>query len=319
MNPRYLEKMAYTAALLRWIRTLLILQVLFCSTAFAQATEQWREWNQPVEPFRIAGNVYYVGTIGIASYLITTPEGHFLIDGGFIETAPIIRDSIAKLGFQLEDVKILLNSHAHFDHSGGLAELAEATGARVLISEADAGVIESGGTTDFFFSEADITHFPPLEVDHRLRDGEEVTLGEVTLTAQITAGHTRGCTSWSMQVEEGGKTFDVVVVCSTTILPEYQLLQEPSYPGISDDFAASFKRLNSLPCDIFLASHPFFFRMVEKIEQRAKDDGTNPFIDPDGYRGYVQRGERRYWKRLAQEKLELSRRRPSTPPAKSSE
>jgi metallo-beta-lactamase class B len=283
------------------------MQFLLGSTAFAQATEQWRSWNQPVVPFRIADNLYYVGTTGIASYLITTPQGHFLIDGGFAETASRIRSSIANLGFQLEDVQILLNSHAHFDHSGGLAELAKASGARVLISEADADVIESGGATDFFFGDEDITRFPPLRVDHRLRDREEVTLGGITLTTQITAGHTRGCTSWSMHVEEGGKVLDVVMVCSTTILAEFRLLHEPSYPGISEDFAASFERLNSLPCDIFLASHPFFFHMAQKIEQRATDENTNPFIDPEGYKAYVRRGERKYWKRLAEERQALSK------------
>lgn len=280
----------------------LALHFLLAPMAFAQATEQWRSWNQPVEPFQIAGNVYYVGASGIAAYLITTPDGHFLIDGGFVETAPLIKDSIAKLGFKVEDVKILLNSHAHFDHCGGLAELAESTGARVMISEEDTEVMESGGKTDFLFSEMEATHFPPLAVDHRLKDGEEVTLGGVTLTAQVTAGHTRGCTTWSMRTEEDGQALDVVIVCSTSVLDEFRLLDEPSYPGIADDFAATFERLNSLPCDVFLASHPFFFRMDQKIEQLAAGERTNPFIDPEGYKAYVRRGERTYWKRLAEER-----------------
>ena len=275
--------------------------LVWSGLAGAQSTDLWRSWNEPVEPFRIVDNIYYVGANGIASFLITTPEGHILLDGGFQETATLIRDSISKLGFRLEDVQILLNSHAHFDHCGGLAELAEASGARVVISEPDAGVIESGGTTDFFLAETAAAHFPATEVDRRIRDKEQVRLGGVSLTAQLTAGHTRGCTSWTMKVEEDGRPLDVVFVCSTTILPEYRLLREPSYDGIAADFEATFERLKSLPCDVFLAPHAGFFRMADKL-QRLKQGGTNPFVDPDGYREYVERGERKLHERLEQER-----------------
>ena len=269
-----------------------------------QATETWRSWNQPVEPFRIAGNVYYVGAVGIAAYLITTPEGHIVIDGGFVETAPLILDGIRKLGFQAEDVKILLNSHAHFDHCGGLAELAEVTGARVMISEPDAGVIESGGKNDFLFADVEVAHFPPVKVDRRLKDGETVALGGTVLTAHITAGHTQGCTTWALQVEEEGQNLDVVSICSTSVLDEMDLSINPSYPGIADDFAASFERLESLPCDVFLASHPSFFGMKGKLESRAAGKEGNPFIDPEGYQAYVSRGKKRYLEVLESERSE---------------
>jgi len=282
----------------------LILQILTVTASLGQATEEWRDWNRPVEPFRVAGNIYYVGAKGIASYLITTEDGHILLDGGFPETPPIIRAGIAKLGFRLEDVKILLNSHAHFDHSGGLAELAEASGARVMISAADADVVESGGRTDFLLGDNESARFPPIKVDHRLQDREQVSLGGVTLTAHVTAGHTRGCTTWSAKVADDGRELDVVIVCSTTILPDYKLTGEPSYPGIAEDFAATFERLRSLPCDVFLAPHAGFFRMADKLKRRANGAETNPFIDPDGYRAYVERGDKRYRERL---ELELAR------------
>ena len=268
--------------------------------AQAQSTELWRSWNQPVEPFRIIDTIHYVGANDIASYLITTPEGHILLDGGFPETAAIIRDSISKLGFRLEDVKLLINSHAHFDHSGGLAELAEASGARVVISAPDADAIESGGKTDFFLGQTEAAHFPPLKVDRRIRDREQVRQGPVTLTAHVTAGHTPGCTSWAMQVEGEGGPLDVVFVCSTSVLPDYRLLERPSYEGIRADFEATFARLKSLPCDVFLAPHTRFFKMDDKLARR-KAGGANPFIDPASYREYVAGSERQFREHLARE------------------
>ena len=228
------------------------------------------------------------------------PRGHVLIDGGFPETAAIIRDSIIKLGFRLEDVKILLNSHAHFDHSGGLAELKEATGARLLASAGDAALLESGGKGDFLLGDTGL--FPAVSVDGQLADGEEVRLGDISLTARLTPGHTRGCTTWTLRAEEGGKTYDVVAVCSVTVLPDVKLTKQPSYPGIAEDFAHTFEVLESLPCDVFLASHGSFFQLENKIEALKKSPEVNPFIDPERYRWYVKRGKERFLKRLADEK-----------------
>ena len=274
------------------------LALLLTLPAAAQKHESWREWNQPVEPFRIVGNLYYVGASDIAAYLVATPEGHVVIDGGFVETAPLIRDSIAALGFELDEVKILLNSHAHFDHSGGLAALKEWAGAELWISEGDADVIEGGGKGDFFLDEKDAA-FPPVAVDRRLEDGDAVTLGGTTLTARVTAGHTRGCTTWTMKIAEGDETYDVVSVCSVSVLPGLELVDNPAYPGIADDYARTFEVLEALPCDVFLASHGGFYDLSRKREAMTEAE-TNPFVDPEGYRAYVARGKERFERRLAE-------------------
>lgn len=266
---------------------------------FAQQNEQWRAWNQPVEPFQIIGNIYYVGATEIGAYLITTPDGHLLLDGGFPETAAIIQESVKKLGFEMADVEILLNSHAHFDHAGGLAALKEISGAQLFVSEPDADLIERGGKGDFLL--ADSAQFPPVQVDRRLADGETVQLGGVTMTAHLTAGHTQGCTTWTMEVQSEGETYDVVWVCSVSVLDGVQLVEAPSYPGIADDFARTFETLQALPVDVFLAGHGSFFGLLDKIEARAANPAVNPFIDPDRYHGYVERGERIFRERLAEQ------------------
>ncbi len=265
--------------------SLCALFALRAATASGQATEEWRSWNQPVEPFRIAENLYYVGASDIASYLITTPEGHILIDGGFVETAPQIEANVVKLGFKLADVEILLNSHAHFDHAGGLAELKAATGARVFASAADATLLESGGKGDFRFG--DEGQFPPVAVDRRLADGEKVTLGGAELTAHLTPGHTRGCTTWTFKAD----ALDVVVVCSASIL-DYRFVGRESYPGIAADYARTFATLKALPVQIFLAPHGGFFDLAGKRERAAKGMGLrNPWVDPAGYKAWVERME----------------------------
>jgi metallo-beta-lactamase class B len=289
-----------------WGIGFLVALILGAVPASGQAQEVWRQWNTPIEPFRVIGNLYYVGAEGIAAFLITTPEGHIVLDGGFEETVPHIRRNIETLGFRLEDVKILLNSHAHFDHVGGLAELARLSGAEVMISEPDVDVVESGGATDFLFAEEPMTHFPPVTVDRRLKDRDTVTLGGVTLTAQLTAGHTKGCTTWTLQVEEEGVSRDVVFVCSVNVLEEMRLLEEPSYPGIREDFIAAFERLRSLPCDVFLVNHPGFFQMEEKLERLRQGAEGNPFIDPEGYQEYIEGREKVFREHLAKEREGLA-------------
>ncbi|MEO8196531.1 MAG: subclass B3 metallo-beta-lactamase [Thermoanaerobaculia bacterium] len=255
------------------------------STAIGQATEEWRSWNQSVEPFRIADNLYYVGASDIASYLITTPEGHILIDGGFVETAPLIEASIERLGFKVADVEILLNTHAHFDHAGGLAELKAKSGARLFASPGDAELLERGGKGDFRFG--DEGHFPPVVVDRRLADGEKVTLGGAELTAHLTPGHTRGCTTWTFKAG----ALDVVVACSASIL-DYRFVGRESYPGIAADFERTFAVLKSLPVQIFLAPHGGFFDLAGKRQLAARGMGMrNPWVDPDGYKVWVDRME----------------------------
>jgi metallo-beta-lactamase class B len=276
------------------------LLLLVPALARAQADPISRASNQPVAPYRIAGNLYYVGASDVTSFLITTPQGHILLDGGFVETAPQIEANVQKLGFKLEDVKILLNSHAHFDHAGGLAELKQRTGARLYANAADADLLARGGSGDFAFG--DRLRFPPVQVDHPVHDGETVSLGGTTLTAHGTPGHTRGCTSWSMAVEEGGKRYDVVFFGSTSINPGVHLAGKPSYPGIALDYAKSFAVLKALPCDIFLASHASFYNGLEKAKRLKAGAGKNPFLDPQGYRDVLAHTEKVYRDQLAKEK-----------------
>ncbi len=281
-------------------RLLILLLLLWPALAAAQADPTSRSWNQPVEPFRIAGNLYYVGASDITSYLIATPEGHILLDSGFEETVPLIRESVKKLGFRLEDVKVLLNSHAHYDHAGGLATLKELTGAKLAASEKDAPLLARGGKGDPALGDTFL--FKPVQADRIVKDGEKITLGGSTLTAHLTPGHTPGCTSWTMQVEDEGKRRDVVFVCSTTVLPGVSLTANPKYPEIASDFAHTFEVLKALPCDIFLAAHGAFFNLSEKSERLRKGGGSNPFVDPAAYRAYVERKEGDFRKQLAEEK-----------------
>jgi metallo-beta-lactamase class B len=268
------------------LRRIVILGAFFLASnnLFAQADETSRNWNKPVAPFRIAGNLYYVGAVEITSYLITTPEGHFLLDGGFIETAPQIERNITKLGFQLTDVKFLLNSHAHFDHAGGLAELKKVTGAKFVASERDAPLLRSGGHGDFRFG--DTLTFPPIAPDQIVHDGEALQLGNQIMIAHPTPGHTKGCTTWTTKIRAGNKVYDVVFVGSQSAL-DYKFVGQESYAGITDDFERSFALLKHLPCDIFLASHGSFFHFVEKHERLLRGD-SNAFVDPDGYRTYLR-------------------------------
>ena len=285
---------------MRWtaLLSLCALFALRVSTAQAQATEEWRSWNQPVAPFRIAENLYYVGASDIASYLITTSEGHILIDGGFVETAPQIEANISKLGFKVEEVKILLNSHAHFDHAGGLAALKARSGAKLFASAPDATLLESGGKGDFRFG--DEGQFPPVVVDRRLADGEAVTLGGATLTARLTPGHTRGATTWTFKAG----SFDVVVVSSASIL-DYRFVGKESYPGIAADFERTFAVLEALPVQIFLAPHGGFFDLAGKRERAASGMGLrNPWVDPAGYKAWVARAKGAFLAAVESQKAE---------------
>ncbi len=267
---------------------------------WAQDDETSRARNQPVEPLHLIDNVYYVGASDIASYLITTPQGHIVIDGGFVETAPMIRDNIESLGFDLADVKWLLNSHAHFDHAAGLAALAEWSGAKVVASRADAPVLAAGGSGDYFIS-AEHNAFPAVEVARTMDDGEQIRLGGTTLTANLTPGHTRGCTSWSMQVDDGGTPRSVVFVCSVSLLPGVSLLDNEAYPSILEDYLATYQRLEEIPCDVFLAAHASFFDLAGKRQQVASAT-QNPFVDPEGYRAYLAKNKRHFDKKLAEQR-----------------
>ena len=230
------------------------------SLAKAQVERTVRSLNRPVEPFRVIGNIHYVGPSGVSSFLVTTPEGHIHNDTGFDETAPLIREGVTKLGFRPGDIKLLLSSHAHFDHVGGHARMKALTGAAIVMSAGDADLLARGGKGDVLPLGDELASYPPARADRIVRDGETVTLGGTTLTAHLTPGHTRGCTTWTMDVPEGGKTYRVVFYGSTTVLPGVRLVGNPVYPAIADDFAASFRTLKALPCDVFLAPHGAMFR-----------------------------------------------------------
>ena len=230
--------------------------------------------------------------------MITTPEGHILIDSALEESVPLIRANVEKLGFRFHEIKILLSSHAHVDHVAGHAMVKELTGARVMAMEKDAGVIESGGKGDFLF-EGEYT-WKPCKVDRVLKDKDTVTLGGVTLTARWTPGHTKGCTTWTMVVESEGRRLDMVLVGGTNVVGATRVSGMPKYPEIAADYRRTFEVLKSLPCDVFLAPHPPQFGMVEKLKRLGAE--ANPFIDAAGYRTRVSNAERNFLRRLEQER-----------------
>jgi metallo-beta-lactamase class B len=251
---------------------------------------------KPFPPHRVIGNVYYVGSKDLATYLITTPDGHILINSGYEETVPLIRASVEALGFKMKDVKILLASHAHSDHVAGHASLKELTGAKVYVMRGDDDVIASGGKGQYLYTD---TRWKPCVVDRILKDGDEVKLGGETLVAHRTPGHTRGCTTWTWRVADGSKTYDVVVIGSPNVNPGYRLVDNKDYPEISDDFVETFKILKALPCDVFLGAHGDYYGMPAKYERAKEGAKTNPFIDPAGYKDYVELKEKAFREKRA--------------------
>ena len=262
------------------------------------------DWTEPFPAFRIAGNLYYVGSKGLANYLITTPQGHILINSDLEESVPLIRASIEKLGFKFSDVRILLISHAHWDHDAGSAAIKSLTGARYMVMDGDVSVVESGGTTDFQYGNNPATLYPSAKVDRVLHDGDEVKLGDATLVAHLTPGHTKGCTTWTMKVDEAGKTYDVVIVGSPNVNEGYKLVGNSSYPEIASDYERTFRVLKSLPVDFFLGAHGSYFDLETKYA-RLKAGATSPFIDPAGYKSYVADREKAFRTELAKQKAAI--------------
>ena len=256
----------------------------FGSRMAAQGDSVWRSWNQPITPFHVIGNVYYVGASDVTAFLIATSGGLILLDGGFVETAPQILRNIRTLGFDSRDVQIILNSHAHFDHAGGLAALKAATRAQLYAGRGDSALLARGGTGDFFFG--DRLPYPPVTVDHATQDGDHVILGTDTLVAIATPGHTRGCTTWAMTVHDHGTAYATLFFCSFSI-PGYRVRDHPPYPGITEDYQRSIRRLQALRCDVFLAPHGSHFALLAKAA-RARAALKSQFIDPDGCRAYLE-------------------------------
>jgi metallo-beta-lactamase class B len=255
------------------------------------------DWLKPFPPHKVIGNVYYVGSNYLASYLITTPAGNILINPSYAESVPLIRDAMAKLGFRMEDVKILLISHAHDDHAAGCALFKKLSGAKLMVMEQDVPVVEGGGAGDFAYT----SRWAPAKVDRVLHDGDTVSLGGEVLTARLTAGHTKGCTTWTWQAKDGGKTYNVVVVGSPNVNPGFKLVNNAKYPGIAEDYARSFRVWKSLPCDVFLGAHGVYYGLDEKYP-KLKAGGANPFIDPAGYKAYIAERQAEFERKLADQK-----------------
>ncbi len=270
---------------------------LLCTGAFATAQQAatWREWNRPIAPFRIVGPLYYVGVAQVTSLLITTPEGHILIDGAFPESASTILENVRTLGFDPEAIRILLSTHAHVDHAGGLAEIKTKTGARLYAGAADAPALARGGKQDFAFG--DELAFPPVIADVAVEEGAEVALGGVTIRAVASPGHTKGCTSWAFTVVDQGTPVHVLMVGGSSA-PGYQLVDNAKYPTIVADFERTFAKLKSETPDIFLEGHGFSFGLEDKRTQRRS------FVDPEGYRASVAKAEQAFRTLLAQQKAQ---------------
>ena len=282
--------------------SLLAAPALFSVPAWAQ-----NEYLVPFPAHRVIANIYYVGSKGQANYLITTPQGNILLNSGLEGNVPMIKDSIAKLGFKYSDTKVVLISHAHFDHDAGSAQVIKDTGATYEVMDSDVGVVESGGKTDFAYGDKgpDML-YPATKVGRVLHDGDTVSLGGTVLTAHKTPGHTKGCTTWSMKVQDGGKTLDVVFVGSPNVNPGYVLIGNKKYPDIVQDYEKTFQVLKSLPADVFLGAHGDYYGMPAKYE-KLKAGGANPFIDPAGYKAYIANREAAYRKELARQQAAAKR------------
>src|SRR5437867_10853870 len=268
-----LGRVCYTAVTMQRYKTLLLaLLAGVCTVQLAAEVVDGYDNDKPFPAHKVIGNIYFVGTEGLGSFLITTPQGHILINSDYEQTVPMIRTSVEKLGFRFTDVKILLGSHAHADHMEGDALFKKLTGARVMALEQDVPLLQKlrpGGK--------------PHPIDRILHDGDEVTLGGVTLVAHLTPGHTRGCTTWTMKVQDGGRAYDVVIIGSVGVNPGFKLVNNTDIPHIADEFERAFTVMRALPCDIPLASHPAMFNMIEK-HAKLGQGGTNPYVDPAGYK-----------------------------------
>ena len=297
------------------MRTVLsCLTLLLLSTPNFLLAQQNPTWTTPVVPFQIADNLYYVGSQELASYLVVSPQGNILINANLDSSPPQIRASVEQLGFRWTEIKILLNSQAHFDHMGGAAEVIRETRAKNMVMDGDVSVAETGARTDFLSPSPNVPPYTPVHVDRVLHDEDTVSLGGVMLTAHKTAGHTRGCTTWTMRAhlpgEPAGTMRNIVIVGGTGFWSEYHFVaaagQPVSYPGIVQDFEHTFAVLRALPCDVFLGSHGGFFDMLTKLE-RYSQDGPRVFVDPAGYKDFVDDAQKTFEETLAKQQAAAAR------------
>ena len=245
--------------------------------------------NAPFPGHKVIGNVYFVGTADYASFLITSDQGHILINPDFEDSVDLIKASTEKLGFRFRDIKIILISHAHGDHAAGTAKMKEMTGAQVMVMDADVPAMEHPPTGR--------GAYPPVVISRVLHNNDEVKLGGNTLVAHLTAGHTKGCTTWTLQVTEGGKTYNVVIVGSIGVNNAGALVNNASYPNIVDDYQKAFRDLRAMPCDVFLASHGKMYGLNQKFPKLSQG-GANPFIDPEGFQAHIKLMERAFYYKM---------------------
>ncbi|HET7293220.1 MAG TPA: subclass B3 metallo-beta-lactamase [Vicinamibacteria bacterium] len=283
-------------------RALLPALILLAAKSPAAADERAdrvREWSKPMPAFRVLDNLYYVGTAELASFLLATRHGLVLVDSGIEESGAEIAASIRALGFEPADIELIVNSQAHYDHAAGLAALKEASGARLAASAGDAPLLEAGGRGDFAFG--DRHPFPPVKVDVRVADGQALTVGDTTLVARLTPGHTEGTTTWLVTLREAGRALRVVIAGSTAVNPGVRILDNPKYPAMLDDFERTFAVFRSLPCDVLLAQHAGLFGLHEK-RARLAAGRANPFVDAEGCRTALAGAEARFREQVAEER-----------------
>jgi len=288
------------------IRLRRVAAILAAATGIAGTLRaQSPDWTEPHPAFRIADDLYYVGSKGLANYLITTPQGHILINSDLEANVPLIRASVESLGFKYTDIKILLISHAHWDHNAASATIKQQTGAKYYVMDADVGVVESGGKTDFQYGGSAEMTYPPTKVDRVLHDGDVVKLGNAELVAHLTAGHTKGTTTWSLKVKDGGKAYNAVIIGSPNVNPGYKLVGNAAYPNIADDYTKSFPAMRALTCDIFLGAHGGYFNMDAKYPN-VKTQGTAALVDPAGCRKYIDDREKAFNAELAKQRAPVN-------------
>jgi metallo-beta-lactamase class B len=292
---------------MRMLTAALCALALFATSAQAQTVKDFlaqvtKKWTTPFEPFQLIGNIYYVGTDGIAVYIIKTSQGLILMDTALPQSTGMIKDNIAKLGFKLGDIKYILNTHAHFDHTGGFAEIKQETGAQLVAGERDKPLLEGG----YYPGDADINlGFPPVKVDRAVNEGDKVTLGDTTLTAHATPGHSPGCTSWEMTVKDGNQDRDVLFFCSGTVALN-KLVGHPTHPGIVEDYRSTFAKAKAMKPDVLLGPHPEVYGMQEKRAQ-MKDGAPNPFVKPGELATYTATIEQDFDKQLAKQTAALEK------------
>jgi metallo-beta-lactamase class B len=277
--------------------------MLICAGMDAQSTQPAQtagsDFLAPFPAHHVIGNIYFVGSKNLGIYLVTTPQGHILINTGLEDSVPMIQQSVEKLGFRFSDIKILLISHAHYDHDAGAARIEQSTGAQYMVMDADVPVVESGGEKDFFYNHTPGMLYPATRVDRVLHNGDTVTLGDSVITAHLTPGHTKGCTTWTMKVNESGKSYDVVIVGGTNVNEGYKLLNNAAYPQIASDYKKTFDVLRSLHCDVFLGAHGSYYDLETKYPRMMGN--ANPFIDPKGYKEFVVDREQAFQAELARQ------------------